>query len=80
MVILAMFALCITATMRTHAEMNTAAQTYQQANSEVLMLRNANASLETEVKRLRTDTRTIESAARTRLGMVRPNEIVVSVE
>ena len=33
-----------------------------------------------EVQRLRSDSRAIESAARSRLNMVRPNEIVIPVD
>jgi cell division protein FtsL len=80
MVILAMIALCFSVTMRTHAEVNTAAQQHQQMQSDVEKLRNTNASLATEVKRLRNDPRAIEAAARARLGMVRPNEIIVAVD
>ena len=80
MIILATFALCATVTMRTHAEMRTAHTQYQQLNSEVENLRHSNGALQTEVRKLRTDPRTIESAARTRLNMVRANEIIVPVE
>ena len=79
-IILATFALCVTVTMRTHAEKRVASQNYQKINSEVETLRNSNASLATEVRRLRSDPRSIESAARERLKMVRANEIIVPVE
>lgn len=80
MIILATFALCATVTMRTRAEMRSASVQYQEMSSDVETLRNSNAALETEVRRLRTDPRAIESAARARLNMVRANEIVVPVE
>jgi len=48
--------------------------------TDVEGLRNANQSLRLEIEKLRTDPRTIEAAARSRLNMVRPNEIVVPVE
>jgi len=80
MIILATAFLCGAATMRTRAEMRNATTQYQEMNNEVLNLRDGNAALEMEVRRLRTDTRAIESAARTRLNMVRANEIVVPVE
>lgn len=80
MIILATFALCLTVTLRTHAEMRTASQEYQKINADVESLRSSNASLSSEVKHLRTDKRAIESAARTRLNMVRANEIIVPVE
>ncbi|MCA1630036.1 MAG: septum formation initiator family protein [Acidobacteria bacterium] len=80
MIMLATFALCLTVTLRTHAQMSTAGQRYSQMNTDVQTLRNSNESLRREVERLRKDPRAIESAARTRLNMVRPNEIVIPVE
>lgn len=79
-IILATFALCVTVTMRTYAEKGAAAQQYERINSEVETLRNNNAALASEVKRLRSDPRSIESASRERLKMVRPNEIIVPIE
>jgi cell division protein FtsL len=79
-IILATFALCVTVTMRTHAEMRAASQQYQKINSEVATLRNSNAALASEVNRLRTDKRSIESAAREQLKMARVNEIIVPIE
>jgi cell division protein FtsB len=79
-IILATFAICVTVTMRTHAEMRTASQQYEKVNSEVETLRNNNASLASEVQRLRSDRHFIESAARERLRMVRANEIIVPIE
>ncbi len=80
MIILATFALCVTVTMRTRAEMRVASRQYQNISTDVSALRNTNAALELEVRRLHSDPRIIESAARTRLNMVRANEIVVPVE
>lgn len=48
--------------------------------SDVENLRSINQSLRTQIERLRNDPRTIETAARTRLNMVRSNEFVVPVE
>ncbi len=80
MIMLATFALCVTVTMRTHAEMHGAEQKYERMNTDVEKLRNMNAALKQEVEQLRTDPRAIEAAARARLNMVRANEIVVPVE
>jgi cell division protein FtsB len=79
-IILATFALCVSVTLRTHAEMNAASQQFQTISSEVEALRNNNAALAVEVHRLRDNPRAIETAARTRLNMVRANEIIVPVE
>lgn len=80
MIILATFALCVSATMRTHAEMRSAAQRHEQMSTDVEVLRKNNETIKREVERLRTDRHTIEDAARTRLNMVRADEIVVPVE
>ena len=80
MIVLAMFMLCVTVTLRTQTKMNYAAMQHETINSEVEVLRSTNANLTREVERLRTDPRAIESAARARLGMVRANEIVVPVD
>lgn len=79
MVIITMCALCFTVTRRTHAEMQTATTQYATINAEVEALRNTNSDLKQQVQRLRTDPRAIEAAARDRLGMVRPNDIIVPV-
>ena len=57
-----------------------ASQQYVRMQSDVEGLRNANQNLRREIEQLRTDPRTIENAARSRLNMVRANEIVVPVE
>ncbi|MBV9956996.1 MAG: septum formation initiator family protein [Acidobacteria bacterium] len=79
-IILATFALCVSVTLRTHAERNAATQQFQTISTEVEALRNNNAALAVEVHRLRENPRAIEAAARTRLNMVRSNEIIVPVE
>lgn len=80
MILLATFAVCVTVNMRTRARVSIAAQQLSTMQSDVEVLRNINESLKTEVQRLRTDPRTIETAARARLNMVRSNEFVVPIE
>lgn len=80
MIILATFAVCVTVTLRTRAKMNMASEQYVKIQRDVQALRSGNRSLRLEVEQLRTDPRTIEAAARSRLNMVRANEIVVPVE
>ena len=79
-IFLATLALCATVNLRSRAELSSSAEQYQKISAEIGTLRKANASLGLEIHRLRDDPRTIESAARTRLNMVRPNEIVVPIE
>ncbi len=76
-IMLATFAVCVTVTMRANAAMSGAAQKYEQMNTAVEKIRDTNVALQREVERLRSDPRTIEAAARTRLNMVHPNEVVV---
>jgi len=80
MIILGTFAICVAVTMRTSTRMSMASDQYVRMQTDVEGLRNANRSLRLEIEKLRTDPRTIEVAARSRLNMVRPNEIVVPVE
>jgi len=80
MIILGTFAICVAVTMRTRTRMSLASDQYVRMQADVDGLRNANQSLRLEIEKLRTDPRTIEVAARIRLNMVRPNEIVVPVE
>ena len=80
MIILGTFAVCVTVTMRTRARMNLASEHFLRMQTDVQALRTDNQSLRVEVDQLRNDPRTIESAARSRLNMVRANEIVVPVE
>ncbi|MFN2498126.1 MAG: septum formation initiator family protein [Pyrinomonadaceae bacterium] len=80
MIILGTFAICVAVTMRTRTKMSLASDQFVRMQTDVEGLRNANQSLRLEIEKLRTDPRTIEAAARSRLNMVRPNEIVVPVE
>jgi cell division protein FtsB len=80
MIILAIFAICVAVTMRTRARMSLASEQYVRMQTDVQGLRNANQSLRLEIEQLSTDPRTIEAAARSRLNMVRANEIVIPVE
>lgn len=80
MLFLATFAICVAVTLRTRTRMSMASQQYVRMQTDVEGLRNSNQLLRTEVERLRTDPRAIEIAARSRLNMVRANEIVVPIE
>jgi cell division protein FtsB len=57
-----------------------ASQQFARMQTDVDGLRNSNQSLRQEIQQLSTDPRTIEAAARSRLNMVRANEIVIPVE
>ena len=80
MILLATLAVCVTVNMRTRAKVHVASQQLTAMETDVEVLRNLNQSLKTEVEKLRSDPRAIETAARARLNMVRSNEFVVPVE
>ena len=80
MIILATFAICVAVTMRTRTRMSLASEQFVRLQTDVEGLRNTNQSLRLEIERLGTDPRAIEAAARSRLNMVRANEIVIPVE
>jgi cell division protein FtsB len=80
MILLATFAVCVTVNMRTRVKVHFASQQLSSMQTDVETLRNINHSLKAEVQKLRTDPKTIELAARSRLNMVRSNEFVVPVE
>ena len=80
MILLAAGATCVTMYLRYRTERVAATVQFERANTEVGKLRDANSVLSLEIKKLRSDPRTIEFAARQRLGMVRHNEIVVPIE
>jgi cell division protein FtsB len=60
--------------------MLSASEQYALIQTDVETLRTINRTLVEEVNQLRNDPRTIEAAARSRLNMVRSNEIVVPIE
>jgi cell division protein FtsB len=80
MILLGTFAICVAVTVRTRTRMSLASQQYVRMQTDIEGLRNTNQSLRHEIEQLKTNPRTIEAAARSRLNMVRPNEIVIPVE
>lgn len=80
MIMLATFGVCVTVTIRTHGEAGNASAQYSKMQQDVDALRRGNAVLKGEIRRLGSDARAIESAARSQLNMARANEIIVPVE
>lgn len=80
MILVAAVAICLTVNLRGHNQLTAAQRQFSQMETEITALRRANASLQTEVLRITTEPATIESAARARLGMVRPTDIVVPLQ
>ena len=80
MIMLATLGLCITVTIRSYAEVSAASTQFSSMQQNVDTLRRGNAALQTEIRRLSTDPKAIEAAARAQLNMARANEIIVPVE
>jgi cell division protein FtsB len=80
MIILAVLGTASTVIGRMRSELQVSSQQYQRTASEIELLRRGNASLGMEIRRMTNDPSMIESAARSRLGMVRPNDIVVPTQ
>ena len=80
MILIAAAAICLTVNFRGHTQLNSAERQFRQMETEIATLRRSNASLQTEVLRITTEPATIESAARARLGMVRPTDVVVPLQ
>lgn len=80
MILLATSGVCGTVIVRARAEFQTSSTQRQKVMAEIESLGRANRSLEMEIRRLTSDSNTIELAARERLGMVMPSDIVVPIE
>lgn len=80
MILIATLGICSTVIVRSRAELNASSLEYGRMTSEIESMRRGNTALQGEIRRMVSDPSTIESAARERLGMVRPNDIVVPIE
>jgi len=80
MILLAASGICITVNLRGNAEAKSAARQFEQLATDIATIRKSNAQLELQVRQITTEPAIIESAARTRLGMVRPTDIVVPIK
>ena len=80
MFILATTAVCSAVVARSRVEFQSSSQQFLRMTSEIESLRQTNDALRLEVRRLTSDSGAIELAARERLGMVRPNDVVVPID
>lgn len=80
MILIATLGICSTVVVRSRSELKASALQFDRMTSEIDVIRRSNASLQVEIHRMTNDPSMIESAARARLGMVRPNDIVVPME
>ena len=79
-VLLAASAICATVIVRSRAEFRSASGQQERLVNEIDLVRGANASLQSDIHKLTNDPSAIELAARERLGMVKANDIVVTME
>ena len=80
MILLAGVGICSTVNLRARSQLHTAEVQFNQLSSEIDLMRRSNLALQLEIRRMTTEPATIESAARARLGMVRPTDIIVPIE
>ena len=78
-VLIATTAICATVIMRSRAELRASSVQLQDVQSEIQSLRETNQVLQRDILRLTHDPGAIEVAARQRLGMVKANDIVVTM-
>lgn len=80
MILVATGAVCATVILKAQTELQASSTERQRILDELDGLGRANRSLELEIRRLTTDSNTIELAARERLGMVMPSDVIVPIE
>jgi len=79
-VLLAASAICATVIVRSRAEFQSSSDQHEKLFNEIDSVRSAKTSLQLEIHRLTNDPNAIELAARERLGMVKANDVVVTME
>jgi len=80
MILVATLGICSTVILRSREELKVSTLEYGQIGDEVASIRRSNNALEVQISRIASDPGAIESAARERLGMVKPSDIVVPIE
>jgi cell division protein FtsB len=80
MILLAAVGVCSTVILRSRTQLRLAETQYGRMSSDIELIRRSNLALQSEIRRMSSEPATIESAARVRLGMVRPGDIVVPIQ
>ena len=80
MILIATLGICSTVILRSREELKVSTLEYGRIGDEVASIRRSNNALEVQISRIASDPDAIESAARERLGMVKPSDIVVPME
>ena len=80
MIILATSGICASVVIRSRGAFRESSEQLLRMTSEIQALRQQNGNLQSDIRRLTNDSKAIELAARERLGMVRPNDVIVPIE
>jgi cell division protein FtsB len=78
--LIATLGICSTVILRSKAELKVSTLEYSRIGDEIYSIRRSNNTLQVEISRIASDPAAIESAARERLGMVKPSDIIVPIE
>ena len=77
MILVASSAICWAVIARSQSEFQSSYSQYGRMVSDIEAVRRSNATLQIEIRRLESEPTMIETAARRKLGMVKPTDIVV---
>ena len=80
MILIATLGICSAVILRSKAELRVSTLEYGRIGDEISSIRRSNNTLQVEISRIASDPAAIESAARERLGMVKPSDIIVPIE
>ena len=80
MILIGTLGICSTVILRSREELKFSTLEYGRIGNEIASIRRSNNALEVQISRIASDPGAIESAARERLGMVKPSDIVVPIE
>ena len=80
MILIATLGICSSVVFRSKEELKASTLEYSRMVSQIATIRRSNTALQGEIRRIASDPISIESAARERLGMVRPSDIVVPMK
>ena len=80
MILIATLGICTTVILRSREELKVSTLEYSRIGAEITSIRRSSSTLQVQISRIASDPAAIESAARERLGMVKPSDIIVPIE
>jgi cell division protein FtsB len=80
MILIATLGICSTVILRSKEELKVSTLEYGRIGAEIASIRRSNSTLQVQISRIASDPAAIEFAARERLGMVRPSDIIIPIE